>query len=116
MHSIGLGRCQNKDKAEYIVQVRILSSAECDLEEAYWFYERQSQGVGTHFLDSLYSDIDSLEFSGGIHRVIFGYHRYISRKFPYAVYYRIDDDVVLVMAVLDCRRDPRWIAERLSIN
>jgi len=29
------------------------------------------------------------------------------------VYYRIIDDVVVVFAVLDCRRDPSWIRERL---
>ncbi len=44
------------------MQLRIFDSAERDLEDGYYFYERQSQGLGIYFLDSLYSDIDSLLF------------------------------------------------------
>jgi len=96
------------------MKVRILSPAERDLEEEYRFYESQSSGLGSYFLDSLYSDIDSLVYFGGIHQVIFGYHRQLSKRFPFAVYYRIIDDVVVVFfAVLDCRRNPSWIRERL---
>lgn len=98
------------------MQVKILTSAEDDLEEGYLFYERQSQGLGAYFLDSLYSDIDSLAFYGGIHRVVFGYHRLIAKRFPFAVYYRVTDEIVVVTAVLDCRSNPSWIRERLALN
>ena len=95
------------------MKVRILSPAERDLEDGYRFYESQSLGLGSYFLDSLYSDIDSLSYFGGIHQVVFGYHRQLSKRFPLAVYYRIIDGAVVVFAVLDCRRDPSWIRERL---
>lgn len=95
------------------MKIRVLSPAERDLEEGYRFYESQSPGLGSYFLDSLYSDIDSLSYFGGIHQVVFGYHRQLSKRFPFAVYYRIIDGVVTVFAVLDCRRDPSWIRERL---
>ena len=42
------------------MRVRILSTSEEDLEEGYRFYESQSPGLGSYFLGSLYSDIDSL--------------------------------------------------------
>jgi len=95
------------------VKVTILDVAERDLEEGYHFYERQSLGLGVYFLDSLYSDIDSLAYYGGIHRQVFGYHRLLSRRFPFAVYYRVLAGSVLVTAVLDCRRNPSWIRQRL---
>ena len=95
------------------MKIRILSPAERDLEEGYRFYELQSPGLGSYFLDSLYSDIDSLAYFGGIHQIFFGYHRQLSKRFPFAIYYRIIDDVVVVFAVLDCRRNPSWIRERL---
>ena len=50
------------------MRVKILDAAERDLEEGHRFYERQSPGLGSYFLDSLYSDIDSLSYFGGIHR------------------------------------------------
>ena len=76
--------------------------------------ESQADGLGTYFLDTLYSDIDSLAYFAGIHRVVLGYYRLLSKRFPFAVYYRVVDDVVLVFAVLDCRRNPSWIRAKLS--
>jgi plasmid stabilization system protein ParE len=95
------------------VRVKILDAAERDLEEGYRFYERLSPGLGAYFLDSLYSDIDSLAYFGGIHRVVFGYHRLLSKRFPFAIYCKVAGDEILVMAVLDCRRNPSWIGEKL---
>ena len=82
------------------MKIRILTPAERDLVEGYRFYESQSPGLGFYFLDSLYSDIDSLSYFGGIHQIVFGYHRQLSKRFPFAVYYRIIDEVVVVSQCL----------------
>jgi hypothetical protein len=96
------------------VKVRVLDEATVDLADGYKFYERQSPGLGEYFLDSLWSDINSLALYAGIHGLHHGYHRMLSKRFPYAIYYRIANQVALVRAVLDCRRDPAWIKDRLS--
>ncbi len=70
--------------------------------------------MGGYFLDSLFSDIDSLQLYAGIHARHFGYHRLLSRRFPFAIYYRVAGRTVRVHAVLDCRRNPEWIEERLK--
>jgi hypothetical protein len=46
------------------VKVKILRAASEDLQEGYRFYEGQSSGVGNYFIDSLFSDIDSLVLNG----------------------------------------------------
>jgi len=74
----------------------------------------QQTGLGRYFLDSLCSDIDSLKFFCGIHPVIFGQHRLLSKRFPFAVYYRIESEVVRIYAVLDCRKNPAWTRGRLK--
>lgn len=97
------------------MKVRILGSAKRDLSDGYWFYEKQSEGVGSYFLDTLYSDIDSLIIHAGVHPVYFGrYHRLLSKRFPFAVYYRVEDGTVLVYAVLDCRKNPAWARKKLG--
>ncbi len=97
------------------MKIRILGSASQDLVDGYQFYESQAAGVGSYFLDSLYSDIDSLIISAGMHSIHFRkYHRLLSKRFPFAVYYRVEGESVLVYAVLDCRRRPAWIRERLG--
>ena len=87
--------------------------ATADLADGFRFYEQQAEGLGDYFLDSLWSDIQSLCLYGGIHAIHNGYYRLLAKRFPYAVYYRIENGVVRVRAILDCRRDPKWILKRL---
>ena len=56
----------------------------------------------------------SLLLYAGIHQIVFGYHRSLSKRFPFAIYYRVASGTVHVSAVLDCRRDPAWIRKRLQ--
>jgi plasmid stabilization system protein ParE len=41
-------------------------------------------------------------------------HRLLAKRFPFAIYYRVEGDPVQVYAVLDCRRNPAWIRDRLT--
>ena len=93
--------------------IQLLSAAEIDLVEGYRFYEKQLPGLGEYFEDCLLSDIESLLLYAGIHRQVWGFHRLISKRFPYAIYYRYSDEIIKVYAVLDCRRDPKANLHRL---
>jgi plasmid stabilization system protein ParE len=94
--------------------VDISSDAEEDLIEGYWFYGRQSPGLGDYFRSCLIADIESLAYYGGIHAIEYGLYRSLAKRFPFCIYYRVDEDVVTVLAVLDARRDPLWIRQRLG--
>jgi hypothetical protein len=54
---------------------RGLSEAENDLVAGAKFYECHRAGMGEYFLNSLYSDIDSLLLYAGTHRIMFGFLR-----------------------------------------
>lgn len=95
------------------MRVQVLDEATRDLADGYRFYEHQAEGLGDYFLDSIWSDINALRLYAGVHAVYHGCHRLLSKRFPFAVYYRIEDRIARVRAVLDCRRDPEWISERL---
>jgi len=55
-------------------EVRILTSALNDLAKGREFYEKQAEGIGSYFFDSVFADIDSLSLFGGIHRKVSGFH------------------------------------------
>jgi len=88
------------------MKLRILPSALTDLTSGKSFYARLDPGLGEYFLNSLFSDIDSLAHHAGSHRKVFGYHRLLSKRFPFAVYYTKEGDVCVVWRVLDCRQNP----------
>ena len=56
----------------------ILPSAREDLAQGFAFFEDQQAGLGAYFLESLFSDIDSLKIYAGVHRRVFGYQRLLS--------------------------------------
>ena len=51
------------------MKIHILDSAQQDLRNGYRFYEAQEPGLGSYFLDTLFSDIDSLSIYAGIQDV-----------------------------------------------
>ena len=95
--------------------VVVLRSAKDDLRDGFLFYERQGGSyLGNYFLASLQSDMSSLALYAGIHNKRFGFHRALSRRFPYSIYYDIEDGEARVYGVLDNRRDPNWIYHHLQ--
>jgi hypothetical protein len=96
------------------VKLQILASAFDDLADGRDFYECQDEGLGEYFLDCLISDINSLPLYAGIHRKVFDFHRSLSKKFPYGIYYTFDGKSIIVFRVLDLRQNPRKIRAGLK--
>jgi len=65
----------------------------------------QGEGLGIYFMGAIFSDVDSLILYSGIHRKVGDYHRMLSKRFPFAVYYKLNGPVVEVCAY--------WIADRI---
>jgi hypothetical protein len=38
----------------------------------------------------------------------------LAKRFPYAIYYEIVDDIAYVVAVLPMRRNPAWIKKKMK--
>jgi len=70
------------------MKIVYLKAAKQDLLEGFSFYESKKEGLGPYFLESIYSDIDSLYLYAGIHSMHFEkYYRLLSKRFPFAIYY-----------------------------
>jgi ParE toxin of type II toxin-antitoxin system, parDE len=96
------------------MKLRILPSAMEDLHRGREFYARQGHTLGDYFLDSLFADIDSLELYAGIHAKFFGCHRLLAKRFPFAIYYKMDGELCVVWRVLDCRQNPSTAMRALT--
>ena len=95
--------------------IKILGKAEDDLVNGFEFYEAQHPGLGAYFRESLNADIESLQSHAGVHRIVYrNYHRSLSKRFPFAIFYTIRGETVFIHAVVDCRRKPAWIKKHLK--
>jgi plasmid stabilization system protein ParE len=92
----------------------ILPAAERDMTEAYDWYEERQIGLGLRFLRSVNECFDTIcripKASKCVHEQ---YRRRMVRRFPYAVFYEYDEDVVRVYAVFHCSQNPNKWRRRL---
>ena len=72
------------------------AAVESDVESAFDWYEMEEPGLGVEFLDQL--------------RAV---RRALTRQFPYAIYFSIEDDTILILAVLHTARDPAEWQQRI---
>jgi hypothetical protein len=90
------------------MRIRILSFAASDLAAGSDFYEQQQSGLGQYFLDTLFSDIEVLCYSMQECMCnISDTSRALSRRFPYAIYYKMNGEHIEIWRVLDCRENPK---------
>ena len=96
------------------MKIKILAPARFDLIESYWFYQEREIGLGDQFLESVLEDVDSLLITAGIHQKEAGKYRKIATRFPHSIFYVVESNEIRILAILDNRRDPDWISDRLN--
>ena len=85
-----------------------------DLVEAFAWYEGQRPGLGSEFFAEVAQVLQRIEDAPLQHAVVLeDTRRAIVRRFPYAVFFIVDPDVIAVTAVMHGKRDPkRWQMRR----
>lgn len=92
------------------MRVRLTALAEFDLAEAQDFYAPNGGWVVEHFMKNIDLALGNLAETAGIHSRYFGHYRLGVPHFPFSIYYDIEDDAVVVKAILDDRFGPLRIS------
>jgi len=91
-----------------------LTAAIADVAEARDWYESQRPGLGEEFIDAVDLAVGSVLAFPGAHPVAYrDSRRFLLARFPYCLYYRVDDGGVVVVACLHAVRDPGHHRRRL---
>lgn len=94
-------------------EVRLRPEAEQDVAEAALWYEANEPGLGAQFVDQVQAAINTIaEQPNAFTTVHKSIRRALVRRFPFGVFYQVDNDGVLVIAVLHGSRHPRAWKER----
>ena len=90
------------------VDVRLRPEAESDLAQAARWYEDQKAGLGEQFLDETLRTFSTIAETPSMYAVVHrSTRRALMRRFPFAIFYQVDDFGVVVVAVLHGSRHPR---------
>lgn len=88
--------------------IRLRPEADQDLMDAAVWYEEQQRGLGNRFLDEVVSAFSAISEAPrmfpSVHR---NTRRTLIRHFPFGVYYRIESNDIVVVAVMHASRHPR---------
>jgi plasmid stabilization system protein ParE len=86
--------------------------AEADLETAARWYDEEQPGLAGRFLNDVDRSFVRLRERPLQFPVVAGeVRRALMHAFPYAIYFRVSNEIVVVLAVLHLRRNPRiWQA------
>lgn len=89
------------------LEVRLRLEAEQDLADAAIWYDEQLPGLGRQFLDEALVAFSSIAETPLMYPII---HRHTRRilihRFPFGVYYRVENSTIVVLAVMHGSRDP----------
>jgi hypothetical protein len=92
-----------------------LPEVEDDVIAGYAWYEEKADGLGEEFLRLFYALSRDIPRNPLVYRTVYkDFRRRLLRRFPYAVYFRIEDDNVVIFGLFHCARDPRLIQDSLE--
>ena len=88
----------------------IRPEARADLLDAFHWYQNRRDGLGYDFKLCVDEVIAKIQRNPLIHKVIKdGIRRSVTRRFPYGVFYIVDNKRIIILAVLHVRQDPaKW--------
>ncbi|MBU0464402.1 MAG: type II toxin-antitoxin system RelE/ParE family toxin [Proteobacteria bacterium] len=89
------------------MKLRYTDRSKDDVELAFAWYERQRRGLGFEFLDCIEIAVKSILENPEMYRIYYSIFRgCVIRRFPFSVFYTIEDTEIVVHSVFDNRQDP----------
>ena len=88
----------------------IRPEARADLLDAFRWYQDRRTGLGYDFKLCVDEVVSKIQRNPLIHKVIKdGIRRSVTKRFPYGVFYVVEDSRIIVLGVLHARQDPsKW--------
>jgi hypothetical protein len=91
------------------------AAADAEISDVFRDYEAERAGLGVEFLDELHRIEGHLRLNPALYQSVDGeMRRAVLRRFPYGLFYVIDDGQVSVLACLHLHRKPRSREELLA--
>ena len=95
------------ESAAMSLPVVLRPEARAEFDEAFDWYEQQRPGLGVDFVAHVQEVVNRLGATPELHAQVFqDIRRAVVRRFPYSVFYKIEPQQVVVLAVFHSRRDP----------
>lgn len=90
--------------------LRFLPEVEDDIISGYIWYEAKSRGLGEDFLRMFYASANEITRNPLLyHKVYLDFCRRLLRRFPYAIYFTVENSQIIVFGLFHCARNPQAV-------
>lgn len=97
-----------------IQKVIFKPEAERDLARAYRWYEERDIGLGAEFMRALDSCVHQIQRQPEMYPIAHKNVRQgVTRRFPYSIFYLVQDETIYIVAVFHASRDPQIWRDRI---
>ena len=91
-------------------RIIIRPEAEDDLKTVFLWYEDKRKGLGYDFLLQVDAGLKFIERNPKIHAIEYkGTRKHLIKRFPYKIIYLMEEEKIIVMAVIHGKRSPGLI-------
>ena len=96
-------------------KVIVRPEAEDDLKEAFSWYEDKRIGLGYDFLLQVDAGINFINRNPEIHPIEYkGTRKHLIKRFPYKIIYLVEEEEIIILAVIHGKRRPDLIKKRIG--
>lgn len=93
----------------------VRTEAEDDLKEAFSWYEDKRTGLGYDFLLQFDAGINFVNRNPEIHPIGYkGTRKHVIKRFPYKIIYLVEEEKIIILAVVHGKRRPDLIKKRID--
>lgn len=95
-------------------KIKISQEAEFDLDEAYEWYKAQVNELGSEFIRVVDRNLALVQQNPLAYPIVFrNVRRKLLPRFPYGLFYIIENDIIFVLACFHVKRNPQQWQKRL---
>ena len=95
------------------MKIKFLEEAKFELDEAIEYYESESPGLGSQFLQEVLNSLNRIaNFPEAWHPLSINTRRCQTAKFPYGLVYAILENEILIISVSNLHRKPNHWKDR----
>lgn len=95
-------------KTDINQQIIVRPETEAEVKQAFDWYEQQSECLGFEFMRSIDACLSGITRNPLAYTIVKvpNVRRALVRRFPFALFYLVDDEAIVVIAVFNVKRQP----------
>ena len=96
------------------MEVRFLNAAQIELDEAFYYYEEQIEGLGHDFIKEVLATVKRIKNNPEAWtQLSVRTRRCLTHRFPFGIVYQLRENEILIVAIAHLHRKPGYWKNRL---